>query len=84
MAYPARVSEMFQVRPADETLFPSAARADYDEPMVAPVTMLDSLLAWLATLGILILLAGGVVVAAVVWFINLFFATAAPDEGVGE
>jgi hypothetical protein len=85
MSYHVRMSGMMlQVPPADDRYFRSAAPADSDEPTVAPVTALDTLLAWLATIGILLLLVGTVVVASLVWFVNLFFAAPAPDEGVGE
>jgi hypothetical protein len=49
-----------------------------------PVTLLDGLLAWFATVGILLLLAGGVIVAAVVWFVSVALSMGRPDEGAGE
>jgi hypothetical protein len=49
-----------------------------------PVTLLDSLLAWAATVGILIVLAGGVILAAMVWFLSVALSVGAADEGVGE
>lgn len=74
MAFQARWSDVMFPAPADEA-FPAAK---------PPVTLLDSLLAWFATIGILILLAGGVIVAAVVWFVSVALSMGRADEGAGE
>jgi hypothetical protein len=75
MALQARWSDVM-FSPEDE-IVPAGTR-------LSPVTLLDSVLAWIATLGILILLAGGVILAAMVWFLSVALAVGRADEGVGE
>ena len=77
MAYEARISE--------STYGPSEPQIELPaNTPLAPVSLLDCIAAWLATAGILIVLAGGVVIASLVWFVTLAFTGAAPDEAVGE
>ncbi len=76
MAYQARWSDIMLPAPEDEAV-PVGTQ-------LPPVTLIDSLLAWFATLGILILLAGGVILAAMVWFLSVALSMGTPDEGVGE
>jgi hypothetical protein len=54
------------------------------ELQLRPANVLDNLATWLAMAGVLLLLAGGVIIASVMWFGSILFAGATPDEGPGE
>lgn len=82
MAYHARITEAGLQLPVGDDYLPPVLPGGGVQ--LRPAQILDNLATWLAMVGVILLLAGGVVIASVVWFFSILIAGPTPDEGPGE
>lgn len=78
----SRMSDNALRLPVGDNFLPPVMPAS--ELNLRPGRFLDHLVTWAAMIGVLILLTGGLIIAAVLWFGSVLFAAHTPDEGPGE